>query len=380
MTESKSTSIRAMKGRERIAALTAYDFPTAKRLDDAGIPFILVGDSVGMVVLGYPDTTHVTMAEMEHHVRAVARAKPRALLAADLPYHSYETPESAVENARRLVAAGAEAIKAEGGREIAPQIRAIVGAGIPFCAHLGMLPQSVLLEGGYHVKGKAEAERAALLADAQAVTEAGAFAVVLELVTASVAREITQKIAIPTIGIGAGPDCDGEILVVNDLLGISGTTFPSMLKNPGAWGNKCAPPWLNGKRALLNTLVESIFMRTLFLFLMLITLSGCVSKSEANLKAREAFVAGQQQAMAAAQKAIPPNTVAVHGNVKNESIPWTEDLTVGKAILAADYQGLVDPRRIVLIRDSQSTDINPRDLLQGQDMPVQAGDVIELVR
>ena len=181
---------------------------------------ILVGDSLGMVVLGYPDTTHVTMAEMEHHVRAAARAKPRALLAADMPYHSYETVADAVANAKRLAAAGAEAVKAEGGREILEQVRAIVASGIPFLGHLGMLPQHVLEEGGYHVKGKNEPEHQALLADAHALAEAGAFAVVLELVTPRVAKELTQAVPIPTIGIGAGPDCDGQILVTPDLLGM----------------------------------------------------------------------------------------------------------------------------------------------------------------
>jgi len=210
-----------MKARgERIAALTAYDFPMARLLDEAGIPLLLVGDSLGMVVLGYPDTTHVTMAEMEHHVRAAARAKPRALLAADLPYRSYETITAAVENARRLRAAGAEAVKVEGGREILPQIQAILGEGIPLLGHLGMLPQHVLEEGGYRVKGKQENESQALLADAEALVEAGAFAVVLELVTAPVAKSLTQRLPIPTIGIGAGPDCDGQILVTPDLLGM----------------------------------------------------------------------------------------------------------------------------------------------------------------
>ena len=213
--------IRRMKG-QRIPALTAYDYPMAKLLDEIGIPLILVGDSLGMVVLGYPDTTHVTLAEMEHHVRAAARARPNALLAADLPYQSYETVESAVTHAKRLVAAGAEAVKAEGGRPILDQARAIIAAGIPFMGHLGMLPQSVREEGGYHVKGKVESEREALLADAHALSEAGAFAVVLELVTPAVAKQITDQIPIPTIGIGSGPDCDGQILVTTDLLG----TFP----------------------------------------------------------------------------------------------------------------------------------------------------------
>ena len=223
MTGTKVTadSIRAMKARgEKIAALTAYDFPMTRLLDQAGIPLILVGDSLGMVVLGYPDTTHVTMAEMEHHVRAAARGKPRALLAADMPYRSYETVADAVANAKRLVAAGAEAVKAEGGAEILAQVRAMVASGVPFLGHLGMLPQHVLEEGGYRVKGKTEPEHQKLLADAHALSDAGAFAVVLELVTPRVAKELTQQIPVPTIGIGAGPDCDGQILVTPDLLGM----------------------------------------------------------------------------------------------------------------------------------------------------------------
>src|SRR5580658_5200711 len=165
----KITRIRAMKGRERIAALTAYDFAMAKILDVAGVPLLLVGDSLGMVVLGYPDTTCVTMADMEHHVRAVARAKPQALLAADLPYGSCTSPAKAVENARRLIAAGAEAVKAEGGRNILAQIEAILTAGIPLLGHLGMLPQNAVVEGGYRVKGKMEDEKLALIADALAL-------------------------------------------------------------------------------------------------------------------------------------------------------------------------------------------------------------------
>ena len=224
-------TIRAMKGRgEKIAALTAYDCPMTRLLDEAGVPLILVGDSLGMVVLGYPDTTHVTMAEMEHHVRAAARAKPCALLAADLPYHSYETVADAVANAKRLAAAGAEAVKAEGGTEILEQVRAIVGSGIPFLGHLGMLPQHVLEEGGYHVKGKNEPEHQALLEDAKALAAAGAFAIVLELVTSPVAKEISQRIPIPTIGIGSGDDCDGQILVTLDLVGLFPWFTPRFVK------------------------------------------------------------------------------------------------------------------------------------------------------
>jgi 3-methyl-2-oxobutanoate hydroxymethyltransferase len=216
-------SIRAMKSRgEKVPALTAYDYPMTRLLDEAGVPLILVGDSLGMVMLGYPDTTSVTMAEMVHHVRAAARAKPRALLAADMPYQSYATPALAVKNAQQLVAAGAEAVKAEGGRSILKQVHAIVAEKIPFLGHLGMLPQSVREEGGYHIKGKKEEERQALLADARALEEAGAFAIVLELVTSPVAEEISRALSIPTIGIGSGAGCDGQILVTNDLIG----TFP----------------------------------------------------------------------------------------------------------------------------------------------------------
>jgi 3-methyl-2-oxobutanoate hydroxymethyltransferase len=219
-TKVTTTEIRAMKSRgEKIAALTAYDFPMAKLLDESGIPFLLVGDSLGMVVLGYPDTTHVTMAEMEHHVRAAARAKTNALLGADLPFKSYETISDAVANAKKLVAAGAEFVKAEGGAEILPQVRAIIAAGIPFCGHLGMLPQHVLEEGGYKIKGKQDAEHQRLLNDAKALSDAGAFAIVLELVTPPVAKEISEKISAPTIGIGSGSDCDGQILVTHDLTG-----------------------------------------------------------------------------------------------------------------------------------------------------------------
>jgi 3-methyl-2-oxobutanoate hydroxymethyltransferase len=217
-------AIRAMKRRgERIAALTAYDYPMAKLLDECGVPLLLVGDSLGMVVLGYPNTTPVSMVEMEHHTRAAARAKVNALLGADLPFRAYETPEQAVANARRLIDAGAEYVKAEGGREILPQVRAIITAGIPFIGHLGMLPQHVLEEGGkYSIKGRDDAGHAKLLDDAAALAEVGAFAVVLELVTPPVAKEITEHFPFATIGIGSGPDCDGQILVTHDLIG----TFP----------------------------------------------------------------------------------------------------------------------------------------------------------
>jgi len=224
-------TLKAMKARgEKIAALTAYDYPMAKLLDEAGIPMLLVGDSVGMVVLGYPDTTHVTMAEIEHHTRAAGRAQPKALLGADLPFKSYETVETAVANARRLIAAGADYVKAEGGRDILAQVKAIVAEGIPFCGHLGMLPQHVLEEGGYHIKGKKDEERQKLLDDAAALADAGAFAIVLELVTAPVSLEITRLISVPTIGIGSGPSTDGQILVISDLIGAFPWFTPRFVK------------------------------------------------------------------------------------------------------------------------------------------------------
>ena len=205
---------------EKITALTAYDYPTARLLDESGIDIILVGDSVGMVVLGYEDTTRVTLPEMLHHTRAVARGVKHALLVADLPIHTYETPEQAVATARQLVDAGAQAVKLEGGVSRVPQIEAITREGIPFMAHIGMLPQSVREEGGYKVKGRTQSEAEALLADAQAVERAGAFSVVLEIVLAEITKQITQAIAIPTIGIGSGEHCDGQILVTHDLIGL----------------------------------------------------------------------------------------------------------------------------------------------------------------
>ena len=204
---------------EKVPALTAYDYPTARLLDEAGVPVILVGDSLGMVVLGYPDTTQVTLADIRHHVSAVARAKPRALVVGDLPYHTYETPDQAVINARILIDAGAEAVKLEGGIEVVPEIREMRRVGIAVMGHIGMLPQHVKEEGGYKIKGRSEAEKERLLGDALAVQEAGAFAVVMELVEKELAQEITAALTIPTIGIGSGVHCGGQILVTHDLVG-----------------------------------------------------------------------------------------------------------------------------------------------------------------
>jgi len=212
---------RARKGRgERITALTAYDYPTARLLDESGIDIILVGDSLGMVVLGYRDTTEVKFEEMLHHTRAVARGVKRALLVADLSIGAYDTAEAAVANSRRLVEAGARAVKLEGGASHVAQIEAVVRADIPLMAHIGMLPQSVRAEGGYKVKGRSAIEAERLLQDARAVEAAGAFSVVLEIVAPDTARQITEAIAIPTIGIGSGEHCDGQILVTHDLIGL----------------------------------------------------------------------------------------------------------------------------------------------------------------
>ena len=211
---------RAKELGRKIHALTAYDYPLGRLLDESGLDLILVGDSLGMVVLGYPDTTQVTMADMVHHTRAVARGVKNAVLVADLPALSYRTPAEALANARRLVEAGAHAVKLEGGVVMRPQIEAVTAAGIPLVGHIGMLPQSVRAEGGYKVKGRTEVEAQALLQDGLAVQEAGAFAVVLEIVAPAAARQLTQALRIPTIGIASGIDCDGQILVTYDLIGL----------------------------------------------------------------------------------------------------------------------------------------------------------------
>ena len=215
---------------EKIAMLTAYDYPTARLLDECGVDLLLVGDSLGMVVLGYPDTTLVTMDEMLHHTRAVARAETRALVLADLPIGTCDTPEGAVKNAQRLMDAGAHAVKLEGGATHAPQVAALVAAGIPAMAHIGMMPQRVRIEGGYRIKGKTPEEAERLLDDARAAEAAGAFGLLLELVYPETARRITESVRIPTIGIGSGPDCDGQVLVTPDLIGAFPWFTPRFVK------------------------------------------------------------------------------------------------------------------------------------------------------
>jgi len=211
---------KVAQGHAPVSVLTAYDYPTARLLDECGVDMLLVGDSLGMVVLGYPDTTQVTLDHMTHHLSAVARGAERALIIGDLPYRTYETASQAVETAQALVAAGAHAVKLEGGTEKEPQIRAILEAGIPMVGHLGMLPQSVKEEGGYKKKGKTPAQADRLLEDARCLEAAGCCAIILESVIPATAQLLTEDLAIPTIGIGCGrTTCDGEVAVITDLIG-----------------------------------------------------------------------------------------------------------------------------------------------------------------
>lgn len=223
------TELKAMKKRgEKIVMLTAYDCPTARLVEEAGVPLILVGDTLGMVVLGYDTTIPVTMEEMLHHVKAVTRGTRRAHVVADMPFMSYQTgPEDALRNAGRMLKeGGAQSVKLEGGAHVAETVRRLVESGIPVMGHLGLTPQSVNQIGGYKVQGKTPAAAVKLLNDAIALQEAGAYAVVLETVPAQVAEAITQKLSIPTIGIGAGPHCDGQVQVLHDLLGLFSDFLP----------------------------------------------------------------------------------------------------------------------------------------------------------
>ena len=209
---------------ERLTMLTAYDYTTARLVDEAGVNSILVGDSLGNVILGYEDTLSVTVEDMIHHSAAVARAAKNALVICDMPFMSYEVSVGeALKNAGRLMKEGrANAVKLEGGAEYAPQVRAMVDAGIPVCGHLGLTPQSVNVFGGNKVQGKSQEAAQKLINDAKALEEAGAFAVVLECVPAALASIVTEKIEVPTIGIGAGAGCDGQVLVYQDMLAMSG--------------------------------------------------------------------------------------------------------------------------------------------------------------
>lgn len=218
----RASAFRSLKGGRPLAALTAYDYPTARLLDEAGMDMLLVGDSLGMVVLGYEDTTSVTLDDMVRHTGAVRRGTKHALLVADLPISTYDTATMAVENAGRLVSVGADAVKLEGGASILPQIMAILAGGIPVVGHLGMLPQRVKEEGGYKKKGKTASEADSIVADALALDAAGVCAIVLESVVPSVAEEVTRRVTCPIIGIGSGEGTDGQIRVIHDLLG----TYP----------------------------------------------------------------------------------------------------------------------------------------------------------
>ena len=218
---------------EKLTMLTAYDYSTAKLIDQAGINSILVGDSLGNVVLGYEDTVSVTMEDMIHHCSAVARGTKEALLICDMPFMSYQASVyDAVVNAGRLMKEGrANAVNLEGGVEVEDTIRAIVNASIPVCAHIGLTPQSINAFGGFKVQGKGEAAAQKLLDDARAVERAGAFAVVLECVPAKLAERVSKEISIPTIGIGAGAGCDGQVLVYQDMLGMFTDFKPKFVKH-----------------------------------------------------------------------------------------------------------------------------------------------------
>lgn len=224
--------IRNRKNDVPIAELTAYDYPWAKVADSAGIDVVLVGDSLGMVVLGYPDTVSVTMEEMIHHTKAVVRGVERALVITDMPFGSYNSSiPAAINNATRILKEGrADAVKVEGGVSMAATVAAIVNAGIPVQGHIGLTPQTATSLGGFKVQGKSAQAAKQLLDDAKALEDAGCFSIVLEAIPAPLAERITQTISIPTIGIGAGPHCDGQVLVIHDLVGLYDRFTPKFVK------------------------------------------------------------------------------------------------------------------------------------------------------
>jgi 3-methyl-2-oxobutanoate hydroxymethyltransferase len=217
---------------EPITMLTAYDYPTGLLVDQAGIDIILVGDSLAMVVLGHENTVAVTMDEMIHHCKAVARGAKAPLLVGDMPFMSYQVdPKEAVRNAGRLLKEGGmDVIKLEGGQDMAPTVKAIVDAGIPVMGHIGLTPQTISKLGGYRVQGKDVATARALVDDARALEQAGAFSLILEAIPGPVAELITERVAIPTIGIGAGPGCDGQVLVIHDMIGLFDRFVPKFVK------------------------------------------------------------------------------------------------------------------------------------------------------
>ncbi len=234
-----AASFRQAKGARKLTMLTAYDYTVAHSMDQCGIDALLVGDSLGMVMLGYPDTLAVTVEDMIHHCAAVARGAGSPLVVCDMPFMSSQRGvDDTLRNAGRLVKEGrAQAVKLEGGADFAPEIRALVRASIPVMGHLGLTPQSVNALGGYKVQGKSLAAAQKLLDDARAVQDAGAFALVLECVPAALAARITRELEIPTIGIGAGPDCDGQVLVWQDMLGMFDRVAPRFVRRFGAVGD-----------------------------------------------------------------------------------------------------------------------------------------------
>jgi 3-methyl-2-oxobutanoate hydroxymethyltransferase len=224
-------AVRARKGGDPLVMVTAYDAPGARMADEAGVDLILVGDSVAMVVLGYDDTLQVTTDDLAHHTAAVARAKPRPMVVADLPWLSYHVSvDDTVRNAATLVRAGAQAVKLEGGTKRVPMVEAIVDAEIPVMGHIGLTPQSVHAMGGFKVQGKQRDAAQALVDDALALEAAGVFSIVLEGVPDAVGRMVTEAVSVPTIGIGAGPWCDGQVLVFHDLLGIEDRVLPKFVR------------------------------------------------------------------------------------------------------------------------------------------------------
>jgi 3-methyl-2-oxobutanoate hydroxymethyltransferase len=224
-------AVRAAKGGQPLVMVTAYDAPGARIADEAGVDMILVGDSVAMVVLGYDDTLQVTIDDMAHHVGAVARARPRPLVVGDMPWLSYHVSvDDTVRNAARLIRAGAQAVKLEGGRKRVEVVEALVDAEIPVMGHIGLTPQSIHVLGGFKVQGRQASAAHALVDDALALVDAGCFAIVLECVPDGVARAVTQAVPVPTIGIGAGHWCDGQVLVFHDLLGLEDRIAPKFVR------------------------------------------------------------------------------------------------------------------------------------------------------
>jgi 3-methyl-2-oxobutanoate hydroxymethyltransferase len=224
-------AVRARKGGQPLVMVTAYDAPGARIADEAGVDLILVGDSLAMVVLGYDDTLQVTVEDMAHHVAAVGRTRPRAMVIADLPWLSYHlSPAETVCNAATLVRAGAQAVKLEGGAKRLPMVEALIDAEIPVMGHLGLTPQSVHAMGGFKVQGKEASAATELVADARRLADAGCFSIVLEGVPDAVARMVTEAVDVPTIGIGAGPWCDGQVLVFHDLLGLQDRVLPKFVR------------------------------------------------------------------------------------------------------------------------------------------------------